>query len=375
MLHGVTSRLEWREPLSVLAGWGDYAPALALISDGRGWSYLAHGFHVIDTQGSLEDLTAMLGPQAPSFEGPPFSGGVAGLAAYDFAARIEALDLGPDGAWPRLTLLGVSALLAFDHDRREVWAVGRGEDGAGAARRCVDAAGLMNGTATPFSGQLCVAVAADDPAAFEAAVADVRRRIGEGEIFQANIARRWSGRLEAGASPLDLMVRLSEKSPAPLSAYLRLPDLALVSNSPESFVTVRSGVVTTRPIKGTAPRGANPAEDAVNKAALAASAKDRAENLMIVDLMRNDLARVCEPGSVATPELFRPVTFANVHHLVSTVTAKGGCDGRRPAKGRVPRRIDHRRPQGAGHESHCGTGAAPRAVLWFAVLGRLRRGF
>jgi para-aminobenzoate synthetase component 1 len=157
-------------------------------------------------------------------------------------------------------------------------------------------------------------------------VAQIVRRIAAGEIFQANLARRWVGRLAPDAAPIDLMTRLADASPAPFAAYLRLPDRAIVSNSPERFVRVerRGGalVAETQPIKGTAPRGASPAEDAALAASLAASAKDRAENLMIVDLMRNDLSRVCEAGHVAAPELFRLASFTNVHHLVSTVTGR-----------------------------------------------------
>src|SRR5690606_10433848 len=163
--------------------------------------------------------------------------------------------------------------------------------------------------------------------AHEAVVADVVRRIGAGEIFQANVARSWSGELRPGARPFDLLARLAGQSAAPFAAYLRLPGLALVSNSPERFVKLQGGRVETRPIKGTRPRGRTPCEDAALAAELSASAKDRAENLMIVDLMRNDLARVARPGSVKVPDLFAVESFANVHHLVSTVTAEPaeGC--------------------------------------------------
>jgi para-aminobenzoate synthetase component 1 len=154
----------------------------------------------------------------------------------------------------------------------------------------------------------------------------VIERIGRGEIFQANIARAWTGRLAPGARPVDLFARLAAQSPAPFAAYLRLAGLALVSNSPERFVQLapRDGAswVQTRPIKGTAPRGRDAAEDAALAAALAASPKDRAENLMIVDLMRNDIARVCTPGTVAAPAVSQVERFANVHHLVSTVEGR-----------------------------------------------------
>jgi para-aminobenzoate synthetase component 1 len=136
------------------------------------------------------------------------------------------------------------------------------------------------------------------------------------------------------ARPIDLMSRLAASSPAPFAAYLRLSDRAIVSNSPERFLKVarRDGalVAETQPIKGTAPRGATPVEDAALAAGLEASLKDRAENLMIVDLMRNDLSRVCTPGEVAAPELFRLASFTNVHHLVSTVTG-----GLAPGRGAV----------------------------------------
>ena len=150
-------------------------------------------------------------------------------------------------------------------------------------------------------------------------------RIAAGEIFQANVARAWAGRLVAGAEPFDLVRALIGSSPAPFAAYFRLAGRAVVSNSPERFISVDArGRAQTRPIKGTRPRGTTPEQDAALAAELSASAKDRAENLMIVDLMRNDLARVSVAGSVKAPELFRLESFANVHHLTSTVTAQLG---------------------------------------------------
>src|SRR5439155_3360996 len=136
-------------------------------------------------------------------------------------------------------------------------------------------------------------------------------------------ARRWRGALVDGAAPFDLFARLAAQSPAPFASYLRLPGWAVVSNSPERFVSLSAGgVAESRPIKGTARRGRDAAEDACLAAALTASEKDRAENLMIVDLIRNDLARVSEPGSVSVPGLFEIESFANVHHLVSTVRSR-----------------------------------------------------
>ncbi|TBR21966.1 MAG: aminodeoxychorismate synthase component I, partial [Candidatus Nitrosotenuis sp.] len=145
----------------------------------------------------------------------------------------------------------------------------------------------------------------------------VKRYIEEGDVYQVNLSRR----LEAAfrGDGLSLYSRLARHSPSAMGAYVDGGDFALLSASPELFFSVRNGLIETAPIKGTAPRHADPAQDAAARAALLASAKDRAENLMIVDLMRNDLSKVCAPGSVTVPELFRVETLPNVHHLVSTV--------------------------------------------------------
>jgi len=210
-------------------------------------------------------------------------------------------------------------VLAFDHHKGVVEAYGDRDLAEG---------WLSAQPPAPSDGHPAKTFAAEaEAAAYERAVADVVARIATGEIFQANVARAWSGRLNPGRQPFEALARLAEQSPAPFAAWFRQDDTAIVSNSPERFLRLTSEsdgavVVETRPIKGTRPRGATPAEDARLAAELLASEKDRAENLMIVDLMRNDLSRVCEPGCVATPELFRVETYANVHHLVSTVTGR-----------------------------------------------------
>ncbi|MBV8940042.1 MAG: anthranilate synthase component I family protein, partial [Alphaproteobacteria bacterium] len=131
------------------------------------------------------------------------------------------------------------------------------------------------------------------------------------------------GRLTAPPDALSLFERLCEASPAPYSACLKLGDAAVLSSSPERFLTLDAqGRLETRPIKGSAPRHIDVAEDARLRAALAASAKDRAENLMIVDLMRNDFSRVCLPGSVQVSGLYDVSSFATIHHMASVVTGR-----------------------------------------------------
>ena len=320
----------WREPVEVLSAFADEPWALALLSGGGRWSYLARAPDATltisgeDPRDPFAALAELLGCASPGLpDGPPFQGGVVGLAAYELADRVEALGLPRQDAWPDLAAARYGALLAFDHQQRAVVAVGRGEDEIAAEFAARAALGWLDAPARPPAGQaLAIGLQASDPDAYEAAVAQVVGRIHAGEIFQANIARAWTGELVQGARPFDLFARLAAQSAAPMAAYLRLPGLALVSNSPERFVQVRDGQALTQPIKGTRPRGATPAQDAALAAELSASEKDRAENLMIVDLMRNDLARVCAPGTVKVPALWALESFANVHHLVSTVTGR-----------------------------------------------------
>jgi len=148
-------------------------------------------------------------------------------------------------------------------------------------------------------------------------VARVIEYICAGDIFQANLSQRLEAPLVG--TPLELYRRLRSRNPAPFSAFLDFGELVVASSSPERFLRVEDGHVEARPIKGTRPRGVGPEHDAALALALAESDKDRAENVMIVDLLRNDLSRVCEPGSVRVPELFTLEHYATVHHLVSTV--------------------------------------------------------
>ncbi|MBX3481495.1 MAG: anthranilate synthase component I family protein [Caulobacter sp.] len=336
--HVVIEPRPWRAPAEVLSAFADEPGGCAFLSGGDGdrsrWSYLMRRPDRVlrigrkDAADPFRALAGLLGERQPHHpDGPPFQGGVAGLAGYELGDRVEPLGLnGHRDGWPDLAVGRYPALLAFDHRRRQALALGRGRTPAEAGRRADEAAGWLSapgrgGRMGRLTADFTAVTAAED---YQAAVAEVVARIHAGEIFQANIARLWRGGMTADAGPFDLLARLIADSPAPFAGWLHLGDLALVSNSPERFVTVEAGEfrIETRPIKGTRPRGADAASDRALAAELLASEKDRAENLMIVDLMRNDLARVSPPGSVTTPELFAIESFANVHHLVSTVTAR-----------------------------------------------------
>jgi len=166
-----------------------------------------------------------------------------------------------------------------------------------------------------------------DPGSHGKAVRRVRERILAGDVYQACLTHRID--VPCAAAPLDVYMTLRERSPAPFAAFLQLPGGTLIGSSPERFLRVTpDGWAESRPIKGTRPRRPSSEADRAERRGLEASEKDRAENLMIVDLVRNDLGRVCEPGSVHVPELMSVEAYATVFQMVSTVRGRlrDGCD-------------------------------------------------
>ena len=159
------------------------------------------------------------------------------------------------------------------------------------------------------------------PTSYATAFAAVQEQLRAGNSYEVNLTYRESHRSQR--DPVEIYGRLRSTNPAPYAGVLRHGDVWLLSASPERFATIdRTGRVETRPIKGTTPRGATPAGDALLRTRLATDPRFRAENLMITDLLRNDLSMVCEPGSVAVPRLMEVESYASVHQLVSTVTGQ-----------------------------------------------------
>ena len=257
----------------------------------------------------------------------PFAGGALGYLGYDLARRMERLPAiaEDDRHWPELAV-GIYRWAALtDHAaRRSVLAVADPDVfGADAIDRL---RALFSQPATDGqpAGQASVRVGAIRSNMTEAGYRErfdrVARYIRDGHVYQVNLAQRFSAAFDG--DPFALYHRLRERSSGPCSAFLDLPFGQVLSVSPERFLQVREGRVETRPIKGTRPRHADPVADAAAIAELSTSGKDRAENVMIVDLLRNDLGRCCRVGSVSVPTLFAVESFASVHHLVSTVTGE-----------------------------------------------------
>jgi para-aminobenzoate synthetase component 1 len=260
-------------------------------------------------------------PQASGF---PFAGGAIGYFAYDLARRIERLPVmsADTEGLPEMVVGLYDWVIAVDHHAEAAWLVSSGramDEAAWTALHSRFSTPAPSHGRQPFRS-LGPVVSNFSQEAYRQAFERIQHYIQEGDCYQVNLAQRFA--TEASGDAWLAYRRLRQINPAPFSAYLNLPYAQILSSSPERFLEVRGGRVETRPIKGTRPRLRDPQADIAQAAELGASAKDRAENLMIVDLLRNDLGKVCIPGSVETTRLFQVESFVNVHHLVSTVTGE-----------------------------------------------------
>ncbi|MGD9546087.1 MAG: aminodeoxychorismate synthase component I [Candidatus Krumholzibacteriia bacterium] len=289
---------------------------------------------------ALRDLQSAYGVDPPALPGdrPPFTGGLVGCFGYGLAHAVEDLRPGPpdDLDLPDLIVMVADRILAVDRQtgRATLWATGRGTGPAEARRTAQDALDAMEvgcagkGPLRPpvrlegADGELGGDVHAQmSPHQYADAVARCRQAILAGRIFEVCLTQRLDMALKG--TGWDLYRVLRSNNPAPFAAYFRCGDLEVVSASPERFLKLdENGIAETRPIKGTAPRGRTALEDRRLRRRLAASPKDRAENVMIVDLARNDLGRVCTTGSVRVPELCVVESYPTVHQLVSTVRGR-----------------------------------------------------
>ncbi len=258
----------------------------------------------------------------------PFEGGAIGYFAYDLARRVEALpsqSLDSEDI-PQMMVGIYDWAVVVDHRLSRAWLVSHSFDQATEAlwpELCAlfDASLLIeNQSAFEVTSALSSNM---DYKAYTQAFDKVKQYIYEGDCYQVNLAQRFSAQARGDAWVAYQALR--EISPAPFMAYMNLSDVSplhVLSASPERFLQVFNGHVETRPIKGTRPRSLDATQDKLNAESLQNSLKDRAENLMIVDLLRNDISKACEPGSVRADNMFALESFANVHHLVSTVTGE-----------------------------------------------------
>ena len=162
----------------------------------------------------------------------------------------------------------------------------------------------------------------EDPSIYLKAVERARRYIYDGDIFQANLSRQWTGRLNDAVTAADVFERLCESNPAPFAGLATWKDCAVISSSPERLLKLSDGIAETRPIAGTRPRNDKRDRDLAMSLELIRHPKERAEHIMLIDLERNDLGRVCQPGSIEVDEQMVVESYAHVHHIVSNVRGR-----------------------------------------------------
>ncbi|MGY2811918.1 aminodeoxychorismate synthase component I [Bradyrhizobium sp. USDA 4506] len=269
---------------------------------------------------------------------PPFQGGAAGFLAYDLNRTLERLPAPsiPGLRLPQSIVHFYDVVVSFDHRDHRCWIVSTGwpeQDAARrterARRRAEEFAALLARPRLPrmiIPGRAGAWHSNFSREGFIAAVRRVGELILAGDIFQANIAQCFSARVSPLFDPVTFYCQLRSSNPAPFAALLRYDRLTIASSSPERFLKLEGRQVETRPIKGTIARSADSGEDRRRAEILVASEKDRAENIMIVDLLRNDLSRVCTDNSVEVTALCNLESYASVHHLVSVVRGALAAD-------------------------------------------------
>ena len=271
---------------------------------------------------------------------PPFQGGVAGLVSYDCGLASLGLEPPParEPAEPLLSLHVYDVVFAYDHDADRGWLISQGLPARGPverARRAADRLQAFLTADTPMRPRPSAAApaAGDPPLPNRPAISSTHARsdylemvragieyVRAGDIFQANLAQRFDA--AADLDPVAAYLQARAVNPAPFAGYLDTGGVQVASMSPERFLQICRGAVRSHPIKGTRRRSPSPEADLYAGDDLEASAKDRAENVMIVDLLRNDLSRVCLPGSVRVEALCRLERYRYVQHLVSIVAGR-----------------------------------------------------
>lgn len=253
----------------------------------------------------------------------PFRGGWFVYLGYELVSQIEpSLQLPPaPGSLPIAFATRIPAALILDHQLQQAWLVVEAECEELLDLMAADLAALVpippekKGPGPGCEGDMLE----DDPIDFLAAVERIKNYIREGDVFQVNLSRAWQGWRAPGVSTTDLYRRLRRRNPAPFAGLVRWQDMAVISSSPERLVQVQGRIVETRPIAGTRPRGAIQDADLAFSRELLGHPKERAEHVMLIDLERNDLGRVCRPGTVRVNELMVLESYAHVHHIVSNV--------------------------------------------------------
>jgi para-aminobenzoate synthetase component 1 len=302
------------DPVSVITGRGSSIDVV----DGKDGARKAAGSTLVELQNLLRHL-----PQASVPGLPPFQGGAAGYIGYEFGSALEGVPSPPRVDLQILDLcLGIyDAVFSWDHSSGRAWLVSRSHDRQAFFLGMTANAPAARDQKSGEAHEAPIVTSSLTRDEYRRAITSIREYIAAGDIFQANFAQRFHSRVSVNAWNLYLALR--EKNPAPFACFFETGDVTIVSASPERFIKVdSSGLAETRPIKGTRPRMPDPSDDEASRMELSASEKDNAEHVMIVDVLRNDLSRVCVTGTVSVTALAEPEAHPTVHHLVSTITGR-----------------------------------------------------
>ncbi len=275
-------------------------------------------------QDPVELVKSALGKHVRNFTDLPFCGGAMGYFAYDLGRRIESLpdNTEHDVGIPDMAVGLYDWVVVVDHHKRQSWLIGQDRDSR-TEQEWHELNELFHSESHTRLEKYTVrsdVLSNMDKGEYAKNFDKIKQYIYDGDCYQVNLAQRFN--VSVRGDPWDIYLQLRKSNPAPFAAYFNSPDGCILSSSPERFLNVTNGIVETKPIKGTIRRGSYANEDKALAEQLLESEKDRAENLMIVDLMRNDISKNCETGSVAVPKLFALESYATVHHLVSTVTGR-----------------------------------------------------
>ncbi len=253
-----------------------------------------------------------------SFSDLPFVGGYVVFLPYEYAAQVETSLSLPIKEGLEAQVWQVSAAFIWEHQAKQLTAVAQPDDQDWLVTLWQDWDSLPKQDEL-LSVSLKAAICEEESESFLAGVERCKEYILSGDVFQVNLSRQWQAKIDNSLTPADIFARLRDANPAPFSALLVWDNQAVISSSPERLIRVQQGRIDTRPIAGTRRRGDDAQSDALLIAELRAHPKENAEHIMLLDLERNDLGRVCTPGSVCVDELMSVETYTHVHHIVSNV--------------------------------------------------------
>lgn len=301
-----------------------YDPITTLVTNGNTTTITSSEQTIYSDDDPFLLVKRALQPMASTVDGSPFNGGAIGYFSYDLARRLEQLPLLSNNAenLPEMVVGIYAWALIVDHQQQKSWLI------AAQDKNIQPLIKQFSSTPTPPRNTTFSVLAQPQPnldaRAYQAAFNRIKAYLRAGDSYQVNLAQRFCSR--CSGDPWQAYQALRQLNSAPFSAYLNFPQVQVLSASPERFLKVNNGEVESKPIKGTRPRLRDPAADQRQIAALSSSQKDRAENVMIVDLLRSDMSKNCQAGTVTVPKLFALESFATVHHLVSTVTGLLAAD-------------------------------------------------